>query len=152
MELNHQTIDDGRTTIFLSTRGKNAEEVPKELVKFLDFVKADLEESKKDFADDYVKSLQKSIQSVKRSREMEERFMLLELMLKDERKEGRAEGRTEGRAEGKAEDVISFLNDLGTVPEDLKKRIMSEQDLHVLERWLKLSAKAPSIEQFKAEM
>ena len=148
VELNHQTIDDGRTTIFLSTRGKNAEEVPKELVKFLDFVKADLEESKKDFADDYVKSLQESISSVKRSREMEERFMLLELMLKDERKEGRAEG----RAEGKAEDVISFLNDLGAVPEDLKKRIMSEQDLHVLERWLKLSAKAASIEQFKAEM
>ena len=103
-----------------------------------------MEESKKNFADDYVKSFQESISSVKRSREMEERFMLLELMLKDERKEG--------RAEGKAEDVISFLNDLGAMPEDLKKRIMSEQDLHVLERWLKLSAKAASIEQFKAEM
>lgn len=56
-ELNGRKIDDGRTTIFLSTRGKNAEEVPEELVKFLNFVKADLEESKKDFADDYVKSL-----------------------------------------------------------------------------------------------
>lgn len=74
--------------------------------------------------------------------------MLLELMLQDERREGR----TEGRAQGRAEAVLSFLQELGTVSEDLKKRIMSEQDLTTLERWLKLSAKAASIEQFKAEM
>ena len=86
--------------------------------------------------------------------------MLLELMLQDERKEGRAEGRAEGkaegriegRAEGKAEEVISFLEDLAPVSEELKKIIMAEQDLNILKRWLKLSAKVKSIDQFKAEM
>ena len=143
-ELNGQKINDGRITVFLSTRGKNDEEVPKELVKFLNFVRADLEDSKKDFSDDYVKSLQESVLSIKRNREMEERFMLLELMLQDERREG--------RAEGKAEEVISFLEDLGSVSEELKSRIMEEQNLDTLKRWLKLSARAASIEQFKNEM
>lgn len=134
--------------MFLSTRGKNDEEVPRELVKFLNFVRADLEDSKKDFSDDYVKSLQESVLSIKRNREMEERFMLLELMLQDERREGRAEG----KAEGKAEEVISFLEDLGSVSEELKSRIMEEQNLDTLKHWLKLSARAASIEQFKNEM
>ena len=41
-------------------------EVPKELVKFLKFMKADLEDSIQDFGDDFVKLLQQSVQKVKR--------------------------------------------------------------------------------------
>lgn len=155
-ELNGQKIEDGSTTIFFSTHGKNEEEVPEALVKFLNFVRADLEESKKDFADDYVKSLQESVSSVKRSREMGECFMLLELMLQDERKEGKAEGLAEGIQKGKAaanaENTLGFLEDLGTVPEALRARIMTEQDPDTLKRWLKLSAKVDSVEQFESEM
>ena len=144
IELNNDKVDDGNTTIFLSTRGKNEAEVPVELVKFLKFVKASLKESIENFEDDYVKSLQDSIASIKKSREMEERFMLLELMLKDERREG--------KAEGKAEEVISFLEDLSVVPEELQEKILEEKNLVTLKRWLKLAARAESIEQFVAEM
>lgn len=70
--------------------------------------------------------------------------MLLELMLQDERREG--------KAEGKAEEVISFLEDLSTVSEALKEKIMNETDLTTLKRWLKLAAKAESVEQFMDEM
>lgn len=35
-------VDDGTATIFLSTVGENEEEVPRELVTFLKYVKADL--------------------------------------------------------------------------------------------------------------
>ena len=142
------SVQDGNITIFLSTHGTNAEEVPKELVKFLEYVSADLEESTENFEDDFVKSLQEAVSSVKRSREMGDRFMLLELMLQDDRREGRIEG----RVEGKVEEIISFLEDLSDIPVELREKIESEKDLSVLKRWLKLAAKADSIEQFISEM
>ena len=91
-ECKESKLQDGRCTIFLSTHGENEDEVPKELVTFLRFVKAGLQESEQNFHDDYVEKLQRTIREIKRDREMEERFMILEEMLKDERKEGRAEG------------------------------------------------------------
>lgn len=89
-------LSDGRQIIFLNARGENSRDVSEKLVKFLSFVKADLRESQKDFADPYVQKLQKFIAHVKSSREMEERFMILEEMLEDERNAGREEGRAEG--------------------------------------------------------
>ena len=147
-ELGGEEVYDGNKTIFLSTRGTNEDEVPETLVKFLKFVKASLEESIENFEDDFVKSLQDSVASIKKNREMEERFMLLELMLQDERREGR----TEGKVESKAEDIIGFLEDLDVLPEELREKILNENDLTILKRWLKLAAKADSIEQFLKEM
>ena len=86
--------------------------------------------------------------SVKKSRDMEERFMLLELMLKDEYREGKAEGKTES----KAEDIIDFLNEIAPVPEVLQKTIMNEKNLDTLKRWLKLAVKSTSIEEFSKNM
>ena len=90
-ESDRTPLEDGRKIVFLSTCGENEGEISKELLAFLKFVKADLKESQGDFHDDYVKKLQEFIRHVKESREMEERFMTLEEMLKDERKEGRLE-------------------------------------------------------------
>lgn len=70
--------------------------------------------------------------------------MILEEMLRDER--------AEGRAEGKAESIMVFLEELGTVPEMLCDRIMKEKDPQVLTRWLKLSAKAASVDEFLEKM
>ena len=70
--------DDGSYTVYLSTEGKNASEVPKELVSFLTFLRASLEESEQDFEDPYVNELQHTIRQIKASREMGERYMLLE--------------------------------------------------------------------------
>ena len=66
---------DGRSILFLNTRGKNESEVPKELVTFLKYMKEDLEGSEKEFHDPYVEQLQKFVREIKGSREMEERFM-----------------------------------------------------------------------------
>lgn len=123
-------------SIFLSTRGENDNEVPRELVKFLEFVKADQDESESDFEDDFVKKLQESIRRIKGSWEMEERFMIFEEMLREE------------RAEGKAEDVLEVLEDLGEIPEHVRERIMNEKDLQTLTKWLRLAAKADSFEEF----
>lgn len=149
-------LKDGCRTIFLSTRGKNDADVSESLVKFLKYVHADLSESTKDFEDVFVTKLQKSVRHIKDSREMEERFMLFEELLKDERAEGRAEGLAEGLAKGYLEalamSVLSFLEDKGVVPEDLQDKILCEKDMDVLQKWLKLAAKAESIDQFQKEI
>ena len=90
-------MEDGAHTIFLSTKGENEEEVPKELVNFLKYVEAPLSESEKDFEDDFVARLQKTVKEVKVSREMGARYMTFQELLKDEREAGRKEGRAEER-------------------------------------------------------
>ncbi len=62
--------------------------------------------------------------------------------------EGIAEGMTTGKAEGKSESVLFLLEEMGVVPEHLRKQILSQQDLKVLQQWLKAAAGAESIESF----
>ena len=135
---------DGCKSIFLSTYGENEEDVPKSMVKFLKFVKADLADSEEDFEDEFVNKLQKSVRHVKTSREMEDRFMLFQEMLRDER--------AEGKAEGKAEYVLELLEELSVIPDDIRQRILNETDLEKLGKWHKLAAKVDSMEQFLKEM
>ena len=136
-------LGDGKVTMFLSTKGRNEGEVPQALVKFLTYMGADLEESQQDFQDELVKRFQQSVSRVKTSREMEEKFMVLEEMLREERREG--------RVQGKAEEIISFLTDLGFVSEELSQKILKEKDLSLLSGYLKLAARAESLEQFRKE-
>ena len=84
-------MEDGAHTIFLSTKGRNGEEVPEELVKFLKYVGAPLSESENDFQDNFVEKLQEAVRKVKVSREMGARYMTLQELLNDERAAGRAE-------------------------------------------------------------
>lgn len=114
--------------------------MPEELVRFLEFVKADITESQNDFQDEYVKQLQKFVEHIKKDREMEERFMLFEELLKEERKAG--------REEGMAEAIIVFLSKYGEVPDTLSEKINEEKDIEVLKQWIKLSVEVESIEEF----
>lgn len=133
-------LKDGSHTIFLSTAGKITKGVSTELIKFLEYVKSDLKESSGDFGDKYVSDLQETIRQIKTSHEMENRYMLLELMLRDERREG--------KAEGKAEDLILVLNEKGNIPESLVSKVNSEKDSSVLESWIKLALSSPDIDSF----
>ena len=138
------SIGDGAKSIFLNTRGKNKDGVPNEMIAFLDFFKADLKDSTKDFHDDFVRQLQNSVQKVKSSRRMEENFMILHEMLRDER--------AEGKAEGKAESILVLLQEIGPISEQLQERIINEKDMSLLLKWLKLAAKSESIQQFEENM
>ncbi len=130
------SLKDGRCIVFLNTHGKNVEDVPKELVSFLRFVHADLKESQNDFQDDYVRQVQKSVTHIRDSREMEERFMLLELLLEDERREGRKEGRKEGEEEGQlkmAKEMLEMtLSRLGQLPSSLLEVLHQQQDIEII--------------------
>lgn len=95
--------DDGSHTVFLSTAGENDDEVSQDLVNFLKYVGAELEESQKDYHDEFVEQLQQSVKKIKFDREMGRRYMLLEELMKDEYKAGKEEGLAEGKEIGLAE-------------------------------------------------
>ena len=145
-------LQEGCKSIFLSTRGENDREVPGELVSFLNFVKADLSESETDFEDDFVEKLQNTIRRIKSNREMEERFMIFEEMLRDERAEGKAEGIAEGKAEAVLEMLLELMKDLGEIPDELRNRITSEKDLETLKKCHRLAARSESLDEFWEKM
>ena len=145
-------LEDGCETIFLSTRGENPEDVSVEMVKFLAYVHADLEESTADFGDVFVEKLQRTVNEIKQSRRMGERYMLTELLMQDERRAGREEGRMEGRIIGHREAILESLAELGDVPDALRDKIMLEKELEQLKLWVKLAARVDSFEQFIEQM
>lgn len=65
------------------------------------------------------------------------------------RARGLAEGKIEGLAEGKAEAITDLLNDHGEVSEELRLYINEQKDLNVLGKWIKLAAKASSVQEFE---
>ena len=133
-------LDDGCHTIFLSTRGKNDGDVSPELVRFLRFVTADLEESERDFEDGLVRRFQETIREIKADREMGGRYMIFEEMLREEKQEG--------KLEAKKESILELLEELGDVPQELQDRIESLEDLEQLRTLFKMAAKADSIPAF----
>ena len=100
--------------------GREEKEVPEGMVKFLKFVRADLTESEKDFEDAYVKKLQESVRHVKESREMEGGVMGLQ--------EVGGDGRAEGEGGGEAECSIDLLEELGSISDELREKIMTEKN------------------------
>ncbi len=138
-------LKNGQTTMFLSTRGENQEEVPECLVSFLRYIGASLQESTKESEDAYVRRLQDAVRGVKASREMGARYMIFQEMLQEEHEAGKAEGRTEGKAEA----VLDLLADLpDAVPEELKNAILAEKDEETLKRYLRQARSANSVEEF----
>ncbi len=145
-------LKDGRETIFLNTKGQNPEDVTPELVKFLEYVGADLKKSTGNFEDPFVEQLQESVSDIKRNRRMEERYMLTELLMQAERRAGRAEGRAEGRTEDRKDSILESLSEFGIVPDELRDRIMNEQSMDKLKTWTKLIMRVDSIEEFVERM
>ena len=135
---------DGSHTLLLSTCGENEDEVPEPLVNFLRYVKGVLT----NFGDPFVRRLEDSVRQVRASREMEERFMVLQEMMKQERREGWEEGIAIGKIEGKAESVLDILEESGPVPEKLRERILAETDLATIRGWLRLAVACDSAGQF----
>lgn len=83
-------------------------------------------------------------------------FEIEQRIRKEEREEGREEGRAEGLAKGKtaglAEAVLDLLGGLGNIPAPLRERVTAQNDEPVLRAWLKLAAKAESMEEFEKQI
>ena len=68
------------------------------------------------------------------------------------RKDEYEKGHQEGIIEGKVESILELLEDIGTIPDKVLERIHNEKDIKVLNSWLKLAAKADSIDEFVSKM
>ena len=64
----------------------------------------------------------------------------------------REEGWEDGRRTERIETILDFLSDLGNISKDLHKVIINQQDFNVLKHWVKLAAKANSIEEFQNQI
>ena len=62
---------------------------------------------------------------------------------------GRSEGIAIGRTEGSSTAILTLLEQKGTVPADLRERILSQRDEAVLKEWLLAAASAEDIENFR---
>ena len=61
-------------------------------------------------------------------------------------------GKCKGIVVGKKEDILEVLADLGDIPIELQEKISSQTDLQQLKKWIKLAAKAQSLEEFMVDM
>ena len=62
--------------------------------------------------------------------------------------DARYEGRQEGLQQGRQDAILEVLEELSPVPEELQAAIRCEADMETLRKWLMLSAKAGSIDEF----
>lgn len=132
--------EDGRHTIFLSTQGKDESEVPKQLVNFLHFIGAPLQDSQKDYDDELVGQLQKTVAHIKQDREMGARYMLFEELLQKE------------RSAGKAESILLLLSKQGEVPEELRAKVCEITEIGKLDKLLMVAAESDGLEAFTNAM
>ena len=63
--------------------------------------------------------------------------------------EGIEKGIEQGKKLGKQNDIIELLDDIGEVSETLKAKIRKEENRDILKKWLKLAAKAETVEEFE---
>lgn len=70
----------------------------------------------------------------------------------EELEEREIRGLEQGREEGIANSIIELLSDLGNIPGETTTVIMSQRDTHILKSWLRLAAKAESIDNFEQQI
>lgn len=141
-------LNDGTTKIFLNTRGKNADEVPKALIHFLKYVEQSTDEYVASIEDEAVEKIHNKVKQLKEWRELEASYMYFEELLEERQKEGKAEG----KAEAKQEALLLILSQKGKVSPKLTQCIQKQRKLEILDSWMKLALQAESIQSFEAQV
>jgi hypothetical protein len=57
-------------------------------------------------------------------------------------------GREEGAILARREDILENLNEIGTVNDDIIKRVNEESDIVTLRKWLKISIVSENLQEF----
>ena len=138
------TVKDGIATIYLNAHGRNRTDIPDELLQFLDYVKNTGRNETIVSTDSFVRHIQENIDKIKQNRSMEERYMLLEEMMRNKKREG--------NIEGKQEFLLDFLESRFTVPSELREKISAETNPNKLKLWFQLSRNVSSLEEFRNNM
>ncbi|MBE5865726.1 MAG: Rpn family recombination-promoting nuclease/putative transposase [Lachnospiraceae bacterium] len=134
-----EDLQDGTVKIFFNTQGKNEADISQELLHFLQYI-----EDSSDICvaqqEDAVRKIHNRVQTIKRDRTWESRFMRFEELLQKERRKGLEEGREEGREQVAAQmqkligcmtaagetELLPRLADAEFFDEMLKKYVLNE--------------------------
>jgi len=129
-------LEDGTKKLFLNMTSKNG---APELISLLQYMKdTRLDNPEVTIKTDQIKRLDSIVNEVKQSEEWEAvKMSILSI------------GIEKGKAEGKAEAILEFLEVYGTIPENLRHRILEEKNLEILKQWIKKAASVVSIEEFQ---
>lgn len=125
-------LDDGTKKIFLNMTSRNGRP---ELISLLQYMKnTTLDNPEIIVNDKRIQSLDRIVNEVKQSEEWEAvKMNILEI----------------GIEKGKAASILELLEETGKVSEQLKQKILAQHDSETLSKWLKLAAKAETIEEFE---
>lgn len=125
-----------------------------------EYLKQSTEEVAVRHQDEKILKIHERVKYLKRDRKLEAGYMTMEEYIHQEA-ERRAKLMTESMVKSMAEsmaasrvaqNILALLEDLGTLPDQTKERIAKEQNEDVLSAWLKLAARADSIEEFQSKM
>ena len=138
-EISGLHLEDGTTKVFLNMSSRNGRP---ELVSLLQYMEdSRLDNPNISIMDERILKLAEIVDEVKQSEEWEETKMSILSI-------GIEKGREEGERKSKIDDILNFLSDFGSVPDDLRETIFSQTDISTLSQWLKKAARASSIEEF----
>ena len=101
-------LGDGTRKIFLNTRGKNTDEVSTEIKEFLKYIE-NTNINENELKHEKLKRLDKRVKTIKKSKEVEARYMTMLVYEKEIAMEAREEGREEGMLEGRAVENIKSI-------------------------------------------
>ncbi|MBE5954518.1 MAG: Rpn family recombination-promoting nuclease/putative transposase [Lachnospiraceae bacterium] len=125
-------LGDEVQKIFISTKGKNKEQVPENLINLLNYVVNSTDNYVDSISDGNVEKLHSRIKALKKNRQLEEKYMTYEEMMKIEYSKGKREGKEEGTnsilrlisemtANGMSADIPRLSTDVEFLKEMLQK-------------------------------
>lgn len=140
-------LEDGAIRIFINTHGTNREDFSQEFLDFMDYIAETTDERAEASESERIKLIHRNVKKVKNSEKMGVKYM----QAWEEKVIVREEGRAEGRIEGRVDAVLSLLEELSAVPKCVRDTVSEEEDINKLGIWLKLAARANSLEEFRAQ-
>ncbi len=146
-EIPEMDYNDGIRKIFLYTDGEKGGS--SELKKLLSYIK---QSSFENVTDKQLEKLHHGVEVIKNNSMIGVKYMQMWEIVELEKRERREEGIAKGKTEGRIEAILELLEELGSIPENLMQTISSQNDMNILNRWHKLSAKAATIDEFIERM
>lgn len=147
-----EPLGDGTTKIFFNTKGKDRENISDELYDFLKYFENSTDECIASIETEKIHKIHKQVTLIKENKKWEDGFMTMAEYIHNEA-EDLAQDLAQGLAqEERIKDILSLLEDLGTVPDELSETIKSQKNSDILKKWIKLAARASSIEDFSQKI
>ena len=130
------------------------------MLHLFEYLKQSTEEVANMHNDEEIQLIHRRVEYLKRDRKLEAGYMTMEEYIREEAErraklmaETLAKPMAESLAASKiAQNIVALLAELGSVPEELRECIAAEKREDTLAAWLKLAARADSIEEFQSKM